>query len=302
MMRKLFAASIAIGLGQCSLAADVFVSLDMSTDQPGRQFSVLALPGTRTVQAAVRIADPSASHVIYSIGYLGGLDRGISCGHMVDQSNHGTIARFVATPHTPVNPGNTGLVINAYQGIKAFDGPEVHYLEWGADAASPIASNPPPVFELQIEYRDALPCDTFDFYLVDYVTIWRNFPPGFPQAGAFSTTGFMSLDTGGDAQPDGTLTIEGLDPDGGVSVPPAAFAVDYLDGPQGGGPATIRITWPGDLDGDHWVRIEDLSILLAHFGVMQGAAYADGDIDGDGTVNLQDLSTLLAFFGSGCGG
>lgn len=253
-MRMLLAASIAIGLNQRGFAADVFVSLDLSVHEPGRQFTVLALPGTRTVQAAVHIADPSASHSVYSIGYLGGLDRGISCGHMIGPSNHGTISRFVATPHTPLNPGNTGQTINAYQGIKAFDGPEVHYLEWGADSAAAIASNPPPVFTLQIEYRDALPCDTFDFYLVDYVTICGSFPPGFPQAGAFSTAGFNSLDTGGDALPDGTLTVEGLDPDGGVSIPPAAFAVDYVDGPPGGGPATIRITWPGDLDGDGWVH------------------------------------------------
>jgi len=87
-----------------------------------------------------------------------------------------------------------------------------------------------------IQYRDALPCDTFDFYLADFVRIWRDFP-GFPPAGAFSTSGFTTLDTGGDAIADGTDTLAGIDADSVVPVPPAAFLVDYVDGPPGHIPA-----------------------------------------------------------------
>ena len=101
--------------------------------------------------------------------------------------------------------------------------------------------------------------------------------------------------------PDGTLTTAGVDADQPVPVPPGAYRVDFVDGPTGGGPATLRITWPGDLDGDSAVQLADLATLLAHFGAAQGVSYADGDINSDGAVTLDDLATLLAFFGRSCG-
>lgn len=61
------------------------------------------------------------------------------------------------------------------------------------------------------------------------------------------------------------------------------------------GPPTIT---PGDLDGDGDVDIADLAQLLAHFGTLSGATYADGDIDGDGDVDIGDLAILLSNFGS----
>ena len=57
---------------------------------------------------------------------------------------------------------------------------------------------------------------------------------------------------------------------------------------------------PGDLDGDNDVDLNDLSVLLAHYGVTGGAAYEDGDLDGDGDVDLSDLSALLAVYGTSC--
>ncbi|MFN0137143.1 MAG: right-handed parallel beta-helix repeat-containing protein [Phycisphaerae bacterium] len=57
---------------------------------------------------------------------------------------------------------------------------------------------------------------------------------------------------------------------------------------------------PGDVNGDGVVNLTDLSILLAHFGVMSGATLADGDLNGDGDVDLSDLSDLLANFGESC--
>jgi len=55
---------------------------------------------------------------------------------------------------------------------------------------------------------------------------------------------------------------------------------------------------PGDLDEDSDVQLDDLTTLLAHFGMTGTAAYADGDIEGcDADVDLHDLTRLLANFG-----
>lgn len=57
---------------------------------------------------------------------------------------------------------------------------------------------------------------------------------------------------------------------------------------------------PGDLTHDGAVDIEDLSILLSHFGMGSGAGPDDGDLDLDGDVDIEDLSNLLAVFGTVC--
>jgi murein tripeptide amidase MpaA len=57
---------------------------------------------------------------------------------------------------------------------------------------------------------------------------------------------------------------------------------------------------PGDLDGDGARDLTDLAILLAHYGITEGATYEDGDMDGDGDVDLSDLSALLAVYGEPC--
>jgi hypothetical protein len=54
----------------------------------------------------------------------------------------------------------------------------------------------------------------------------------------------------------------------------------------------------GDLDGDNDVDLNDLSVLLAHYGATGGVGYADGDVDEDGDVDLNDLSMLLAVYGA----
>ncbi len=58
---------------------------------------------------------------------------------------------------------------------------------------------------------------------------------------------------------------------------------------------------PEDINGDGVIDLNDLSVLLIHFGTASGAAHADGDIDGDGDVELSDLSMLLAEYGTTCG-
>jgi len=57
---------------------------------------------------------------------------------------------------------------------------------------------------------------------------------------------------------------------------------------------------PGDLNGDGSRDLSDLAILLAHYGMTEGATYEDGDMDGDEDVDLSDLSALLAVYGQPC--
>jgi len=56
----------------------------------------------------------------------------------------------------------------------------------------------------------------------------------------------------------------------------------------------------GDLDGDCDVDLVDLAILLAHYGMTEGATYEDGDLDADADVDLSDLAALLAVYGTAC--
>lgn len=57
---------------------------------------------------------------------------------------------------------------------------------------------------------------------------------------------------------------------------------------------------PGDLNGDQFVDLGDLTTVLSNFGTPSGAISSDGDLDGDGDVDLADLSSLLGNFGSTC--
>lgn len=63
---------------------------------------------------------------------------------------------------------------------------------------------------------------------------------------------------------------------------------------------TMPVTCAGDLDGNGSVGLQDLAILLGHFGQLEGAGRADGDSDADGDVDLQDLANLLGRFGMVC--
>jgi subtilisin family serine protease len=56
----------------------------------------------------------------------------------------------------------------------------------------------------------------------------------------------------------------------------------------------------GDLTGDLVIDLDDLSILLAHYGLASGADPASGDLDYDGDVDLDDLAALLAVYGTDC--
>jgi hypothetical protein len=56
----------------------------------------------------------------------------------------------------------------------------------------------------------------------------------------------------------------------------------------------------GDLNRDNIVGIDDLAVILAHFGFTGQAVYEDGDLNDDGDIGIADLADLLAIFGSEC--
>lgn len=69
------------------------------------------------------------------------------------------------------------------------------------------------------------------------------------------------------------------------------------------GDATVEIvcaTCPGDLTGDDLVALDDLVVLLAHYGMNDGAGPDDGDFDCDGDVDAADLAILLMRYGQWC--
>jgi hypothetical protein len=56
----------------------------------------------------------------------------------------------------------------------------------------------------------------------------------------------------------------------------------------------------GDIDGDHDVDLQDLAILLANFGQLEGMGAEDGDLDSDADVDLADLTLMLSHFAQPC--
>jgi probable HAF family extracellular repeat protein len=58
---------------------------------------------------------------------------------------------------------------------------------------------------------------------------------------------------------------------------------------------------PGDAIGDGKVDINDLTIVLSHFGQSGGMSWSTGDFNGDGRVDINDLTILLSNFGQTLG-
>jgi len=56
----------------------------------------------------------------------------------------------------------------------------------------------------------------------------------------------------------------------------------------------------GDFDGDGYIGLADLAILLGNYPMPSGAEYEQGDFDEDGDVDLNDLAGLLAVYGTTC--
>ncbi|MHC4080743.1 MAG: dockerin type I domain-containing protein [Planctomycetota bacterium] len=292
-------AGVATNECETTAAAMVQVVLDMDASAPGFQSSISVPQGTTSVEAvAVYIFDPAQENYIWGIGYLGGIDRGISLGHMPNDANLGTLTAITPILGDPINPGNVAWMAISPALDPGFIGSEVQYIEGGAEEPTIIPAMPAePIFTADITLEAASTGDVFDLYLLDFISLWMRYWLQ-EDYGAFSTQGPVTLDTGGDAVPDQTSTIYGVDPDLPVPVPPAAFLVDYVDGPPTGGPATIRIVPLGDLDGDGVVGITDFLLLLAAWGPCPDPpAPCPADLDGDGTVDVTDFLILLGNWG-----
>ncbi|MHC4414829.1 MAG: hypothetical protein ACYS0G_06050 [Planctomycetota bacterium] len=275
--------------------AMVEVIVDMDRHTPGRQSNIHVAAGTAIVDGvAIYILDPTEQGCVWGIGYLGGINRGIAFGHMpADAGNQGTVVDMTAGVGSPVNPGNVAWISEPPGLDPGFVGPEVQYVEGGAEKPTVIPSAPTdPILTVDIILEGAAAGDVFDFFLLDFVIVWSQ-----GVAGAFSTQGPLTLDSGGDAVPDETQTIHGVDPDAPIPVPPAAYLVDFIDGPRGGGPATITIVPLGDLDGDGVVGIVDLLMLLGTWGPCGACDHCPADLDGDCAVGITDLLLLLANWG-----
>jgi hypothetical protein len=274
----------------------VQVIVDMDPDQPGIQ-SLVQLRQCETVahDIAVYIIDPINQRSLYSIGYLGGIDRGIGFGHTPDNGNDGSVVALSAAYGAPANPGNTAWITPGF--ISMFAGAEINYIEAGADSPAVLSAQPAnPIFTVDVTLRSASTGDEYRFYLVDVVAAWAGV--GY---GAFSTTApINALDCGGDSVPDQTITSAGIDPDDPAPSPPAAFSVDYIDGPVRGGGAVIQIIPKlGDINADAIVNASDLLIVIGAWGPCAPDPPCDADVNGDGAVNVVDLLQVISNWG-GC--
>ena len=69
---------------------------------------------------------------------------------------------------------------------------------------------------------------------------------------------------------------------------------------NGNGTVIIMATLPGDAFLDGAVDVNDLTVVLTHFGVT-GAVWSQGDFTYDGRVDINDLTIVLANFGQSLG-
>jgi len=217
----------------------VIVAVDLNSEEPGFQSTIDVDAGTRWLRGVgVWIYAPSGPVPVHSIGYLGGLNRGLAFGHTPIEEEHG--GRVVAISTTALDPlvdGNSAFVNNGIE--KLFEGPEVQYFETGDFGAEPgmIAVDPiAPVLTVDIEFANASAGDRFHFYLGDKTAEWQA-----GAYGAFSSGDVNTLESGGDACPDNTSTLTGLDTDTAVPLPLALYPVDYVDGHSESGGAVVRV-------------------------------------------------------------
>jgi hypothetical protein len=217
----------------------VIVALDLDSQEPGFQTTVDMDAGTHWLRdVSIWIYAPSGPVPIHSIGFVGGLNRGLAFGHAPFEAAHsGHVVAIAATALDPLVDGNTVFVNSGIE--KLFEGPEIQYFETGDFGAEPgmIRVEPmAPVLTVDIEFVNAIAGDHFRFYLGDKAAEWQA-----GANGAFSSGDVNTLESGGDACPDGTITLSGIDSDAAVPSPPAPFPVDFVDSASGSGGAIVRV-------------------------------------------------------------
>ena len=82
-----------------------------------------------------------------------------------------------------------------------------------------------------------------------------------------------------------------VDPDGSTGKGNDDWFIDNVQ---------IQEVMPGDANGDGKVDVNDLTIVLSHFG-QSGQTWATGDFNGDGRVDVNDLTIVLSNFGATSG-
>ena len=278
-----------------ALAGPVIVAVDMDASRPGLQGSISVPAGTTVIRGvAVYVYDPEQTRSVISVGFLGALDRGISFGHAPKASNVGVITGVTGKSGTPVNPANTGWAFPAHD--RGFEGPEIQYIELGATAPAPLQGAPiAPIFTVDISLSGTAAGDSFDFGVLDFVSVWRS-----GMNGSFTTRVGEYLDTGGDSVPDGTPGRFGPDQDVPVPVPPALFLVDFVDGVTG--PATVRITCYANCDGSSAapaLNINDFVCFQSKFAAGEEYANCDGSTAAP-VLNVNDFICFQQKFAAGC--
>jgi len=265
----------------------VTVAMDMNPRVDGCQdFVAVEAGATRVDGIRVCVFDPRGERTLWDIGYLGGINRGIALGHVPGETHRGRLTELEGRALQPVHPENYASVEPGFDPL--FAGPEVQYVEGGFDQRGPVVipRTPVAILEAAATLAGARAGDVFALYVGDMVTVWA------PGHGAFSVAAARTLDTGGDAVPDGTPTVAGIDGDRPIPVPPAGYEVDYVDG-RGG--AVILVVHFGDGDADGDVDLADVARFSLCFtgdepGV--GRACAAYDFDRDGRIDLADYRSM----------
>ena len=290
-------------LSLCSAvcAQDVIVAVDMDAQSPGIQQFVEVPAGTQTVQnIAVYIWDESALHSVYAIGCdTCFVPRGIVFGHHRDQAHSiGNVTSMIPHLGTPAVAGADHAVFG-FPVQQIFGGASVEYFanmgQTAGSGALPIAPLKPQ-FTVEVRLANATAGDVFSFYLCDGMAVFG--------AGNFSVAGPFAFDAGGDAVPDLTRTLFGVDVDIPILSPPARFQVDYRDGLLSGGGATIVIEGCyADCDQSTGIGVLDLfDFLCFQNSFVLGEPYAC-DCDTSTGQLVCDLFDFLCFqdaFVGGC--
>ncbi|MEZ6191242.1 MAG: hypothetical protein R3C45_08120, partial [Phycisphaerales bacterium] len=77
------------------------------------------------------------------------------------------------------------------------------------------------------------------------------------------------------------------------------FRLVFTDGTQGVFVASIESAIPGDLDGDGFVGINDLNLVLGNWNQTVPPADARADTNGDNFIGIADLNTVLGNWNAG---